>query len=186
MRNSKQTSKFELFSAVLSAMFVTVLLFSCTKNISDTPAPQNVQLTSATISPNASTRTSIVAVPFENTAFVPCANGGAGDSVRLTGKTNFVYQMTWTDHDFTMVYHDNDHEVKGVGVFSGETFTGSGGTNGTFMGAWVNSQWVGNFVEQTKVIGKNTVFTITQKLHLIVTPDGNVVVRIVDQTVTCQ
>src|SRR5215470_16443794 len=138
MRNFKQVSKFESLSAALSVFFVVAVLFSCTRNIADVPAQQNAQLTSANISPNASTRTSIVAIPFENTAFVPCANGGLGEDVLLTGKTNLVYQMTWTDHDSTLVYHDNDHQVKGVGLYSGQTFTGSGGTNGTFMGAWVN------------------------------------------------
>jgi hypothetical protein len=134
MRNFKQVSKFESLSAVLAAVFVVGMLFSCSKNIADAPASQNAELASSNGSSNASTRTSIVAVPFENTVFVPCANSGVGDSVFLTGKTNFVYQMTWTDHDFTMVYHDNDHQVKGVGLSSGETYTGSGGTNGTFMG----------------------------------------------------
>jgi hypothetical protein len=186
MRNLKKVSKFESLSAALSVLFVVAVLFSCTRNIADVPAQQSTQLNSAGISPNASTRTSIVAVPFENTVFVPCANGGAGEDVLVTGKTNFVYQMTWTDHDFTMVYHDNDHQVKGVGLFSGEIFTGSGGTNGSFMGSWVNSQWVGSFVEETKVVGKNTVFTVIQKIHLIITPDGNVVVNNVEQTVSCQ
>jgi hypothetical protein len=128
----------------------------------------------------------MVAVPFENTLFVPCANGGLGENVSLTGKTNFVYQMTWTDHDFTMVYHDNYHEVTGVGLSSGETFAGSGGTNGTVMGSWVNSQWVGTMVRQVKVIGKNTTFRVTETLHLVVTPDGNVTVDAREQTVDCR
>jgi hypothetical protein len=143
-------------------------------------------LTSANVSPNASTRTSTVAVPFENTVFVSCVNGGVGEDVSLTGKTNFLYQMTWTDHDFTLVYHDNYHEVTGVGVSSGETFSGSGGTNGTVMGSWVNSQRVGTMVRQVKIIGKNTVFTVRQTLQLIVTPDGNVVINVREQTVSCQ
>ena len=85
-----------------------------------------------------------------------------------------------------MVYHDNYHEVKGVGVSSGETFTGSGGTNGTVMGSWVNSQWVGTMVRQVKVIGKSTVFKVTETLHLVVTPDGDVTVDARDQTVDCR
>ena len=186
MRNLKQISKFESLSAALSVFLVVAVLFSCTKNIADDPAQQNAQLSPGNASSNASTRTGTVAVPFENTVFVPCANGGAGEDVSLTGKTNFVYQMTWTDHDFTLVYHDNYHEVTGVGVSSGETFSGSGGTNGTVMGSWVNSQWVGTMVRQVKVVGKNTVFKVNETLHLIVTPDGNVVVSTREQNVTCQ
>ena len=186
MRNLKHVSKFELLSAAVSAFFVVAVLISCSKNMADVPGQQNAQFASTGPSSNASTRTSTVAIPFENTVYVPCANGGAGDSVVLTGKMNLVYNMTWTDQNFTMLYHDNEHEVKGVSLSSGETFTGSGETNGTFKGTWENSQWVGNFVEKTKVVGNSTVFTITQKIHLKVTPDGNVVVNNVDQTVTCQ
>jgi len=186
MRNLKQVSKFELLCAVLSVFFVIAVFVSCTKNIADAPEQTNEQLTSANASSNASTRTSTVAVPFENTIFVPCANGGAGESVSLTGKTNFLYQMTWTDHDFTLVYHDNYHEVTGVGLSSGETFSGSGGTNGTVMGSWVNSQWVGKMIRQVKVVGNNTVFKVNETLQLIVTPDGNVVVNAREQTVSCQ
>lgn len=186
MKNLRPVSKFELFGAVASAFFVVALLISCTKNISDAPATANAELNSTNASGNASTRTSTVAVPFENTVFVSCANGGTGENVTVTGKMNFLYEMTWTDRNFTLVYHDNYHQVTGVGASTGETFTGSGGTNGTVMGSWVNSQWVGNMIEQVKVIGANTVFTINYKLNLIVTPDGNVVVNVREQTIDCQ
>jgi len=186
MKNVKQASRLELFSAVLFALAVMVLIFSCTKNVADVPTQDNAQLTAANASSQSSTRTSIVAVPFENTVFVPCANGGAGEDVLLTGKTNFVYQIAWNDNGFTMVYHDNVHEVTGVGLSSGEKFTATGGTEGTVRGSWVSSQWVGTMNRQLRVIGQNANFTVNQTQQLVVTPDGQVNVSVREQTADCK
>jgi hypothetical protein len=163
MRNLKHVSKFESLSAVLSAFFVVAVLFSCSKNMADVSPQQNAQLTSANTSSNASARTGSVAVPFENTFFVPCANGGTGEDVAITGKINYVYQLTETDRGFTMVFHDNVHEVTGVGLSSGETFVGSGGTDETVAGSWVNGQWTSTTFGQLKLISQSSVFTINFK-----------------------
>ena len=178
--------KLKLFSNGFMALVAMVLLFSCSKNMADIPAQENAGLAAANESAPSNTRNSIVAVPFENTLFVPCANGGAGENVTLTGKTNFVYQMAWNDHGFTLVYHDNSYQVTGVGLSSGETFVASGGTQGTVMGSWVNDQWIGIMVRQLKITGQNTSFTVVDKLNLIVTPDGNVKVNSREQTADCR
>jgi hypothetical protein len=185
MKNVKQASKLELFSAALFALAAMVLVFSCTKNIADVPAQDDAQLIAANASSQSSTRNSIVAVPFENTVFVSCANGGAGEDVLLTGKTNFVYQMAWNENGFTMVYHDNVHEVTGVGLSSGENFAASGGTQGTVRGFWFSNQWVGTTIQQLRIIGQNTSFTVNNKLQLVVTPDGKVTVNVREQTIDC-
>ena len=80
-------------------------------------------------------------------------------------------------------YHDNFHEVEGVGLTSGETLVASGGTNGIVLGVWYSGQWVGTTISQMKVIGKNTRFTITFKYHITVTPDGNVTINSREQTI---
>jgi hypothetical protein len=184
MKNVKQASKLELFSAALFALAAMVLVFSCTKNIAEVPAQDNEHLAAANSQSN--TRNSIVAVPFENTVFVSCANGGAGEDVLLTGKTNFVYQIAWNENGFSMVYHDNVHEVNGVGLSSGENFAASGGTQGTVRGSWVSNQWVGTTIQQLRIIGPNTSFTVNNKLQLVVTPDGNVTVSVREQTTDCK
>jgi hypothetical protein len=185
MKNVKQVSKFELFSAGLSALFVIVLLFSCSKNMDDAPVHENAQLNAASQSSQSNTRNSIVAVPFENTVFVPCANGGAGEDVTLSGKTNFVYQLAWNEQGFTLVYHDNSYQITGVGLTTGETFGASGGTQGTVKGFWFSGQWVGNMVRQLRIVGQNTNFTVSSKLKLIVTPDGEVKVSVDEDTIDC-
>jgi hypothetical protein len=167
------------------SVLAVAMLFSCTKNVADISQPAAEELTAANASPNSANGNTIHSVPFETTVFVPCANGGAGEDVALTGFTNFIYQISWTDQGFTLVYHDNVHRVKGVGVNSGEKFIASGGTNGTVNGSWVNSQWIGTTITHMRIIGPNTNFTVIYKNHITVTSDGNVSVNNVEATAEC-
>jgi hypothetical protein len=165
---------------------LTVALFiSCTKNVADVPNQAVEEATVANGSSNGSNDNIIHAVPFETTVFVPCANGGAGEDVKLTGFTNFIYGTTWTDHGFTLLYHDNVHQVTGVGLSSGESFVASGGTNGTVLGVWYSTQWVATTTRQMKIVGQNTRFAVSYKYHITVTGDGNVTVNSIEQTADC-
>ena len=190
MQNKMQISNpvaIGLKSMILGFLSVltVALLFSCTKNVADVPDQAAEEATVADGSSNASNANMIHAVPFETIMFVPCANGGAGENVLLTGFTNFIYGMTWTDHGFTALYHDNVLQVKGVGLSSGESFVASGGANGTVLGVWFSTQWVGTTIRQMRIIGQNTRFTVTYKYHMTATPGGDVTVKSTEQTADC-
>jgi hypothetical protein len=184
MQNEKQASKFFFLNYSALAFLTMAFLFSCSKDNVDNLSQDNA-LNLAGQNEHASSRTSIVAVPFETTEFVRCANGGAGEDVQLNGYTAFVYQIVWNDHDFSLSYHGNNHQVTGVGLSSGDSFAGSGGYEGTAMGSWVNNQWVGNTIQHLRIVGPNAVFTVNFKLQLIVTPDGSVSVSTLERTVDC-
>ena len=170
--------------------FLTVLtvalLFSCTKNVADVPGQAAEEATAVDANPHGKNDNIIHAVPFETTVFVPCANGGAGEDVKLTGFTNFIYGLVYTDRGFTLVYHDNVHQVTGVGLSSGESFVASGGTNGTVLGVWYSTQWVGTTIRQMKIVGQNTKFTVTYKYHITATPGGDVTVNSTEQEADCK
>jgi hypothetical protein len=167
------------------SVLTVALLFSCTKNVADVPNQTAEEATAVDGNPNGKNDNIIHAVPFETTVFVPCANGGGGEDVRLTGFTNFIYGLIYTDRGFTMLYHDNVHKVTGVGLSSGESFVANGGTNGTVMGVWYSSQWVGNTTTQMKIVGQNTMFTVIYKHHITVSQDGSVTVNNTEQTADC-
>lgn len=186
MQQVMQISKLRPMIIGFLSVFTVALLFSCTKNAADASTPAAEEATAASASSNSTSGNIIHAVPFETTLFVPCANGGAGEDVTLTGFTNFIYQMTWTDQNFTLVYHDNVHKVTGIGASSGETFVASGGTNGTVMGSWVNSQWTGTTIQQLRVVGRNNSFFVTYKYHITVTSDGKVIVSSNEDTADCK
>ena len=167
------------------SVLTVVLLFSCTKNVADVTDQPAEEATAVDGNPNGKNDNIIHAVPFETTVFVPCANGGAGEDVRLAGFTNFIYGLVYTDRGFSMQYHDNVHQVTGIGLSSGESFVASGGTNGTVVGVWYSSQWVGNTTTQMRIIGQNTRFAIIYKHHITVSQDGSVSVSNTEQTADC-
>lgn len=176
-----------LRSAIIgfSSLFLASLLFSCTKNATDVTALATETVTSTDRSPGSANENTIHSVPFETTVYVPCANGGAGEYVELSGFINFIYQIQWNNNGFTMTYHDNVKEMTGIGVSSGEKFVAAGGTNGTVMGSWVSEQWVETTTSKVKVVGSSANFTVTYKDRITVTRDGNVTVENVEITVTC-
>jgi hypothetical protein len=185
MQQVIQVSK--LRSAIFGFLSVmtAALLFSCTKNVADVPIPANEEVATVNASYHQSNRTSITDVPFENTLFVPCANGGAGEYVSISGETNFVYQIAWNDQSFHLSYQSNDHNVTGIGLASAENFVGSGGSHDAVMGSWVNGEFISNLVQETRLIGQNTKFTIRYKLHLVILSNGDVTVNIREQTADC-
>ena len=153
MQITKQTSLVTLTTHLFFLLTAMVLLFSCSKDkdIVDSPVAKNADLTSG-ISQHASTRTSTVAVPYEDIVYVSCANGGAGESVKLSGYTNFLYTISWTDHGFTYGYHANSYGIKGVGLTSGDTFVASGNTEAQVAASWANDRWIATINDQPAAV----------------------------------
>ena len=178
----KQASLLKISLQFVIIGFAMTLLFSCTK---ENTVGDSSETISPSISLNASNRTSTVAIPFDETIFVSCANGGAGEYVHVTGKTNLVYTISWTDHGFTYGYHSNTYNIKGVGLSSGQNFVGSGNTEGQVMGAWVNEQWVSNLVDKLVLVGGNTNFVVKRNYHVVANPDGVVEVDFDNNVVEC-
>src|SRR5829696_5175132 len=100
MQIAKQTSLVKLTTHLFFSLAAMAPLFSCSKGKADGAVANNADVTRP-ISSNASNRTSTVAVPYENTVYVSCANNGAGEYIRLSGFTNLLYTISWTDHGFT-------------------------------------------------------------------------------------
>ena len=185
MQNVKQASKFKSLSISFLALSAMLLLSSCSKNMEEMPGQDNMEVNALKQSSPSQMNNSLVAVPFNETLFVPCSNGGSGENVALTGTTNLVYQMTWNDQGFNMVYHSNSQGITGVGLTSGEIFLGSTGTKGSVRGSWVNNQWIGIMLERMRIIGQNTTYIVKYKYQLIVTPDGKVNVSTREKSIDC-
>ncbi|HEX7905455.1 MAG TPA: hypothetical protein VF487_16395 [Chitinophagaceae bacterium] len=183
MQIAKQTSIVKLTFYLLVLFTVMAVVFSCSKD--KTAAIIKDEDVIAGISSHASNRTSTVAVPYENTIYVPCANGGAGEYVQLNGYTNFLYTISWTDQGFTYGYHANYHQIKGVGLSSGQTFVASGNTEGQVAASWLNERWVAIIKDQLRVISSNTSFVIKNTYHAVTTPGGDVIMNLRENEVKC-
>jgi hypothetical protein len=184
MQTLKQTSVLKFTTFILLSLLAMTALFSCSKENTEVPLAKKPDLIPA-ISPNASNRTSTVAIPYENTIYVPCANGGEGEYVQLTGFYNLVYTISWTDHGFTMGYHSNYHQVKGVGLSSGERFIASGMGEGQTYGSWVSGHWLSVYHDRMNVISPATRFAVNNTYHVLATPDGDILINLREHEVEC-
>src|SRR5712692_1611363 len=81
----------------------------------------------------ASSFTASVKIPISVTVFVPCANGGAGELVDLSGSLNDVFHVTVDDSGGVHVTtHDNAQGVSGTGETTGAKYQGTGVTQDHF------------------------------------------------------
>jgi hypothetical protein len=186
MQNVKQASKFKLLSTSFLALFVMLLLSSCSKNIAEMPGRDNPEVSAINQSSAARVISNVESVPFERTLFVSCANDGAGEDVLLTGKIMIVDQIIFNDHRFTLTYHTNPQGVTGLGLSTGEKFIASGGSNGTITGAFENDQFAGGYIEQTRIIGQRSTFIVNYKFHVTITSDGKITSSISKEKVVCR
>lgn len=171
-----------LFSAILSML----LLLSCKKNMNDLPGQENVaaRLTSQSSSANVSRSEEVV--PYDQTLFVPCGNGGAGQEVALTGSLKIVEETVYNSHGFTLNYHVITQGITGVGLSTGEKFQASGGNKGTISGEFgEEGQYSRVFIQQLRIVGQHSVFKVSYKTKITITPDGKITTSIEDETVDC-
>jgi hypothetical protein len=178
----KMKSTILLFSAILSML----LLFSCKKSINDSPVQDKVDASVSNQSSGADVSSTEEIVPYDQTLFVPCGNGGAGEDVALTGSLKILENIVYNDHGFTFNYHVITQGITGVGLSTGEKFQASGGNKGTITGEFgEEGQYSRVFIQQLRIIGQNSVFKVTYKTKITITPDGKITTSIDDETIDC-
>ena len=90
-------------------------------------------------------------IPIAFPTYVPCANGGAGELVDLTGDLLSVFYVTETDEGLHLTFHVNPQGVTGTGATTGDIYRGTGVGQGSvrLSGGAMEATFVDNF----KIIG---------------------------------
>jgi hypothetical protein len=124
-------------------------------------------------------------VPLATSTFVPCANGGAGEVVNLTGSLHILSTVTIDSgggiHG-TLLF--NPQNVSGVGSVSGAGYRGTGETLSTFSGkVGVVSTLVNNF----RLVGSGGApsLQVHENVALIVNANGTLTASVDHLSVTC-
>lgn len=163
--------------AILAATAGLTIACGSTDSTSPTIAPESAV---RTVSPNATGAAPIIRTIDQYVSF-SCGNGGAGETIRVTGQLRYDVQST---KDSSGVYHlsikSNTLGVTGVGLTSGEFFRGS-------MTEHVNSRaldYLNMDVRTTDMIrfvapGSGDSFSLIATSHFVV-DQGNYVLA--DQT----
>ena len=171
---------------LLPAILLMLVLFSCKKSMTELPIQDKAEASLSNQSSRATVSSTEEIVPYDQTLFVPCGNGGAGEEVALTGSLKIFENIVYNNHGFTLNYHVIAQGITGVGLSTGEKFQASGGNKGTITGEFgEEGRYSRVFIQQLRIIGQNSVFKVTYKTKITITPDGNVTTSIEDETIDC-
>lgn len=124
---------------------------------------------------SAFTVTTSTSVPFDLVVFVPCALGGAGEFVELSGEVRDLFHVTLDNSGGCLTkFHDNPQGISGTGQTSGDKYQGTGVTQGTSNNCKVGSETTS--VNNFRIIGQGpgNNFLLHENLHFTVNANGSV------------
>jgi hypothetical protein len=125
-------------------------------------------------------------VPFDETFFVPCVNGGAGEDVEVTGTARFFTAIEHPPAGGLLFFgHSWVQDGSGVGLTTGATYRFVSGQqdNEAYAPSGTSSVTV---VTNVRVVGKGEGFLLHIVSHLTVLPDGTVAASVDDASAECR
>ena len=165
---------------VLTGSFATLFAIAC----SDAPTA-NRDLPLSGPSRSATTVTSSTTVSLNSTDFVPCANGGAGELIDITGQAHVVVHST-TSSNGTMIrkFHSQLQGVSGTGQVTGDIYRVTGTV---VLQQHEYSPFISTFISSSQYIGRasGTRFRRHETIQLTSNANG-VTADVTNVTVTCE
>lgn len=112
--------------------------------------------------------------PIDLFVFIPCAAGGAGEYVELTGNLHDLFHFTFTPSGgYRMSFSDNPQGITGLGWTTGAKYQGTGLTRDNFGGRIGSEEtYVNNFRMIGQGPGNN--FLVHENFHITVNANGTV------------
>ncbi len=132
--------------------------------------------------------TTNISVPFDTVVFVPCANGGAGEDVHLTGDLHIVITST---ADGAGGFHDSFHAqpqgISGTGSVTGAKYQATGVTRGDFN-VKPPYPFETTFVNNFRIIGQGpgNNFLVHENFHVTVNANGTLTASVDNFSVECK
>ena len=128
-------------------------------------------------------------VPINLVQFVPCAAGGAGEEVALSGELHLLFHITVDARGGVHVKtHANPQGVRGIGLTTGDKYQGTGVTqdhiNVGADGLPVTYTFVNNF----RIIGQGpgNNYLVHQTFHITINEHGEVTAEVDNVRVECK
>ena len=139
---------------------------------------------SAAFAAPASTTTTSEIVPINLVQFVPCADGGSGEVINLTGTLHVVISVTTNDNGITLVSHVNPQGLSGEGLTTGDSYQGVGVTRTTLH---IDSATTITDINNFRMIGQGpgNNLQIHSVNHITINPDGTTTSNVFISSVEC-
>jgi hypothetical protein len=121
----------------------------------------------------ATTFTASTRFPIELFVFIPCANGGLGEDVLLSGNLHDLFHVTTNDNSVHVKFHDQPQGISGTGQVTGAKYQATGVTQGEFNTSFGSEE---TFVNNFRIIGQGpgNNFLIHENFHVTVNANGTV------------
>lgn len=124
--------------------------------------------------------------PIDIVVFVPCAAGGAGELVELSGDLHALFHVTLDGSGgFHAKSHFQPQGVSGTGLTTGDKYQGTGVTQDQFNGK-VGFEFT--FVNNFRIIGQGpgNNFLVHENFHVTVNANGEVTAFVDNFRVECK
>jgi hypothetical protein len=126
--------------------------------------------------------------PLSLSVFVPCAAGGAGEIVDLSGQLHTMISMTVNGNNFSSMEHFQPQGVSGTGETTGAKYHATGVTQTQFGGSFVNGQAQETYINRFDIIGQGpgNNFSVHETAHLTFNANGTATVSFDNLTTDCK
>jgi hypothetical protein len=126
-------------------------------------------------------------VPFALDVFVPCANGGAGETVSVEGILHLQQHITINGNRVTLKTHAQPQGADGVGQTTGDSYQAVGVTQEVDTLPLIAGATEFTFVNNFRLIGQKTDnnFQVHQTIHVTINANGDVTNTVDNTTIDC-
>jgi hypothetical protein len=137
----------------------------------------------------ATTTRNVFSYPVEFTTFVPCLNGGEGESIALTGTAQFVYVSTT---DPTGAEHIEEltinQQISGVGLTSGDVYRLAGVHRSGFNARYGGFPGEFDLINAFHLIrlGGGAVLAVHETSHVTVNATGELSAHVENFSIVCE
>jgi hypothetical protein len=145
---------------------------------SPTAPPDRPSLAAATLTEN-------IIVPLDIAVFIPCADGGNGELVQLSGNLHLLNHITVNDNGFHIKSHAQPQGISGLGLTTGDKYQGTGVSQDNFnLGPGETYTLVNNF----RIIGQGpgNNLLVHGTLHYTINANGDLTVFFDKLSVGCK
>ena len=126
-------------------------------------------------------------IPFAQTGNVPCANGGAGEDILITGDLHVLISFTINGNNISGKDHFQPQGATAVGLTTGDTYRAVGVSQGRFKGSLQNGQFNETFINNFRMIGPgpDNNFQVHQNIHVTINANGDLTAEVDNSSTDC-
>jgi hypothetical protein len=178
---------------ILGILFLCFLLFACGQQpmqtaALDLPTIQPVLASDSVVASGAFTVITNIIEPLDFTQFVPCADGGAGEDVQLSGTLHTVIRTTINGNKVGIKTHSNPQGVSGTGLSSGDHYQGTGVTQETSNEHSGGLPETETFINNFRIVGpgRGNNLLVHENAHFTVNANGTVTSFVDNFSIECK